>query len=128
MPETLLTAVPEENFADSGMEGAGMNLAERPTFYFIACEGYGNETPVFRVGGRQVSYQREVLDGKVYFLLATSPIELTETVEWTIGDKSGSFNIRAYYDWAKNVKEDATLTYLVERLYRYAESVQNYFK
>ena len=112
---------------DSGMSGAGMNLAERPTFYFIAAEGYENETPVFTLDGKEVAYERVEEGDKVYYLLAISPIELTETVSWTIGDKSGSFNLRAYYDWAKDVEKDATLVHLVERLWRYAESVQNYF-
>jgi hypothetical protein len=124
---TIGATSPVSNVADSGMMGAGMNLAERPTFYFIAAEGYENETPVFTLDGKALAYERVEEDDKVYYLLATSPIELTETVFWTIGDKSGSFNLRAYYDWAKDVKKHATLTHLVERLWRYAESVQNYF-
>jgi hypothetical protein len=51
---------------------------------------------------------------------------IRETVTYTIGDKSGSFNLRAFYDWAKNTKGDAALAHLVERLYRYSESLNDY--
>ena len=95
--------------------------------FYVAAEGYENLTPVFTIDGTEVAYEVEEIDGKIYYLLATSPIDLTETVRWTIGDKSGAFNLRAYYDWAKDVAKDEVLTHLVERLYRYAESVQNYF-
>ena len=125
---TLPTDTPASVSPESGMLGAGMYLAERPTFYFIAQADYENATPVFVVGGHTVEYKKETVDGNTYFILSVSPIELTEAVTWTIGDKSGSFNLRAYYDWAKDVKNDTSLTHLTERLYRYAESVQNYFK
>ena len=127
-PSTALNTTPAvKNVDDSGMMGAGMNLAERPTFYFIAAEGYESEAPVFTLGEDEITYEREEIEGKVYYLLAISPIELTKTVCWSIGDKSGAFNLRAYYDWAKDVAEDDALTHLVERLFAYAESVQNYF-
>ena len=125
---TLPTDTPASVSPESGMLGAGMYLAERPTFYFIAQADYENATPVFVVGGHTVEYKKETVDGNTYFILSVSPIELTEAVTWTIGDKTGSFNLRAYYDWAKDVKNDTSLTHLTERLYRYAESVQNYFK
>ena len=124
---TLGSSASVAQVENSGMFGAGMNLAERPTFYFIAAEGYEDQTPVFTIGEREVAYETETIDAKVYYLLAISPIELTETVRWTIGDKSGAFNLRAYYDWAKDEAQNAALAHLVERLYRYAESVQNYF-
>ncbi len=112
---------------DSGMRGAGMNLSEKPTFYFVAAQGYENEAPVFTMDGKVLTYVTEVHGDLTYFCLSFSPVYLTKTVTWTIADKSGSFNLRAYYDYAKNDAKDETLVALVERLYRYSESVQNYF-
>ena len=123
---TLTTTTPVAS-TENGMAGAGLVLAERPTFYFVADEGYENMTPVFTINGKTVSYKK-VVDGKyTYFYLTFSPVMLRETVEYTIGQTSGSFNLRAYYDWAKDVSKDEHLTYLVERLYRYSETITDYY-
>lgn len=124
-PPKNLTETPALSSTDSGMRGAGMHLAERPTFYFVAAEGYENETPVFTIGGKTLSYQTISKDGLTYFTLTHSPLFLKETVTYTIGDKSGVFNLRAYYDYAV-AENDASLVRLVERLYRYSESLENY--
>ena len=108
------------------MKGAGLNLAERPTFYFIASNECRDMTPRFFLGDKEISYVTEKNGGDVYYLLAFSPRMLTETVRFEIGDKSGSFNLRAFYDFAVKAN-DTTLIHLVERLYRYSESVNAYF-
>ena len=123
---TLPTATPATNGENSGMKGAGMNLAERPTFYFIASESYRNETPHFFIGDKELSYVTETDGDEVYYLLAFSPKNLTDTVTWTIGERSGSFNLRAFYDYAVR-ENDSALAHLIERAYRYSESVNAYF-
>lgn len=114
-------------YTDSGMAGAGMNLAEKPTFYFVAAKGYENETPVFMMDGEVVSFIKATEGERTIYYLSFSPIDLTGTVSWTVGDKSGAFNLRTFYDYAKNTAKDENLINLVERLYRYSESVKNYF-
>ena len=111
---------------NSGMKGAGLNLAERPTFYFVADEAHRTETPHFFLGDTELTYTTEADGTDVYYLLAFSPCDLTETVKWTIGECSGEFNLRAYYDYAHKQNDEALIR-LVERLYRYSESVNAYF-
>ena len=125
-PAATLNATTPVSATESGMAGAGLNLAERPTIYFVAGEGYENMTPVFMIHGETVTYETMTDGTNVYFNLTVEPWMIRETVTYTIGDKSGSFNLRAYYDWAKNTAEDAELAHLVERLYRYSESLENY--
>ena len=111
---------------NSGMKGAGLNLAERPTFYFVADDAHRNETPRFFLGEKELTYAIETDGTDVYYLLAFSPCDLTETVKWTVGDCTGEFNLRAYYDYASEQNDDALIR-LIERVYRYSESVNAYF-
>ena len=113
--------------ADGGMQGAGLMLGERPVFYFVAAEGYENEAPTFTIGGEVVRYTAERIDGKVYFTLIHSPDLLDQSVSYTIGEHSGTFNLRAYYDWAKS-EGDTALVHLVERLYAYNQSIHACFE
>ncbi|MBR2612953.1 MAG: Ig-like domain-containing protein [Clostridia bacterium] len=124
-PETLTSLSSVALTKDSGMQGAGLCLAERPTFYFVLADGMEDATPTFRIGDEVVSFETKVSDGKTYFILKHSPDTLYETVTYTIGDKSGAFNLRAYYDYAK--ENDAPLASLIERLGAYVESVNALF-
>ena len=110
----------------SGMKGAGMELGERPTFYFVAAEGYENETPTFTIDGVNIRYTTQSIDANTYFCLIHSPDMLDKTVFYTIGEHSGSFNLRAYYDWAK-AEQDNALVHLIERLYAYNQSIHACF-
>ena len=85
-------------------------------------------TPVFTIDGKTVAFETLTDGTDTYFILSIEPWLVRETITYTIGDKSGSFNLRAYYDWAKNTAKDAELAHLVERLYRYSESLSNYIK
>ena len=113
--------------SDNGMSVAGMYLANRPTFCFIAADEYAKFSPVFTMEDKTLPYTVEKDGDKTVFCLSISPLQLTGKVCWTIGDKSGEFNLRTYYDYAKNTLNDENLIFLIERLYRYSESVQDYF-
>lgn len=121
-----LTFAPVTITEPSGMKGAGVELGERPTFYFIAAEGYENETPTFTIDGVNIRYTTQIIGADTYFCLIHSPDMLDKTVSYTIGAHNGSFNLRAYYDWAK-AEQDDTLVHLVERLYAYNQSIHACF-
>ena len=95
--------------------------------YAFAAKGYENASPVFTMDGETLAYTTSIEGERTIFYLSFSPTNLTKTVTWTIGDKSGAFNLRAFYDYATDVAKDESLATLVERLYRYSESVQSYF-
>ena len=124
-PAQTLSSNTSVSSQNSGI-GAGMYLAERPTFYFVTMSNYEGDAPIFKMGEKTLSYTTQNEDGKTYFLLTFSPVMLRETVSYTIGDKSGVFNLRAYYDYASEALADKELTHLVERLYRYSESLESY--
>ncbi len=124
---TLQNATLVKITEDSGMKGAGMRLGERPTFYFIAKAEYRDVAPTFTINGEIVRYEKEVIDGEVHFVLKHSPDVLAQNVTWTIGDASGSFNLSAYYEYAKEDAKDERLTNLIERLYFYVEAINTYF-
>ena len=125
-PETALDALEAIGLTeDSGMKGAGLSLAERPTFYFILADGEDGGDVSFTVDGAAVSYTTQIVDGDTYYILKQSPDTLFKTVSYTVSGKSGTFNLKAYYNYAKD--NDIALATLIERLSAYVESVHTVF-
>ena len=108
-----------------GIKGAGLSLAERPTFYFVLADGERAENVSFRIGECALRYETVLVDGDTYFILKQSPDTLLETVTYKVGEKEGTFNLFAYYDYAMN--NDSDLATLIKRLVAYVDSVNALF-
>ncbi len=118
-----------------GMASASLFLGAKPAFIFYPeLDGEGN--PVYSLDRYQFALDgqyklnaeiREDESGRKYFYISTYAYAMVGTVEYLVKDTDihGYYNLKAYYDFALGY-DDAKLTALVERLWKYAESAKAY--
>lgn len=123
-PDTDIEAV---NDAD-GLSSACLELEAAPSFRFYLDGTYDAELYKFTVpGATTVCETLTDTDDRVYIRVSVYAYAMTETVSYTISgtDISGAFNLKAYYDFALS-EGDEDLINLVERLWKYSESAEDY--
>ena len=117
-----------------GLDSARLSIGSSPAFIFYpetddsGAPIYDPSLYTFTVKGYRVKAEQQTdEDGKVYFLVKTFAYAFDDTVEYTVAgtDISGSYNLSAYYEFAKGLG-DATLVKMLERLCKYAESAESY--
>lgn len=123
-PDTTVGAAEDTD----GLYSASIALGGAPAFIFYVAEGYDASDFTFTADGRVLDTE-ELTDseGKAYVRVAMYAFLMVESIEYTVEgtDISGSYNIKAYYEFAKTLK-NSELTTLVERLWKYAESAKAY--
>ena len=119
---------------DKGLNSARMALGDSPAFIFYPetdAEGnpvYDLSLYTFKVKGYKLRAETATdEEGKTFFVIGMFAYAFDDTVDYSIAgtDISGSYNLSAYYEFAKSLN-DAKLTTLIERLCKYAESAEAY--
>lgn len=111
-----------------GLSAATLELSSAPAFRFYIDGSYDASLYKFTVGGTTPNC--EILtdeEGKTYIKVYVYAYLMTETVCYTIDgtEIGGAYNLKSYYEFA--IKEgDEKLITLVERLWKYSESANNY--
>jgi hypothetical protein len=123
-----LTAAPEMaedavlNIA--GLNGATVSLGAKISFVFSITEDAEKYT--FTMGG--AALETEIVPGNC-IVVTTYAYAVRETIEYTVEgtDIKGSYNLKAYYDYmAGEGNGSEELLALVERLFKYSESCEDY--
>lgn len=117
----------------NGLKGVIIALEEKPMVRFILPEGKTAEAYTFKCGSRTLEYTTGIYteDGKnyVYAQVELYAYQLISDISYTDGTYSGSYHINSYYDYVttdEELKTDVNLTNLVEKLYNYCKSAENY--
>jgi len=104
------------------------DLGEIPSFRFYLADGYGKDDFSFKVGGAAVE-ATEGSDSEYgrYLEIVVYAYRMCDDVTYTVKDNgvTESYNIYAYYEWAKTLNND-NLVLIVERLMKYSESADKY--
>lgn len=135
------SSVPDESALDvktsfEGLEKATMDLGATPAFIFVPETNddgslvYEAERYTFSGDGRNL--EGEVMvdgDGTVYIKVLVYAYGMSMDIDYSIEgtDISGSYNIRTYYEYAKTL-DDANLVSVVQRLWKYSDSAEDYRK
>ena len=110
----------------TGLSSVTFVLDATPTVRFYLASGADANAYKFYIDGVLVNTVIGVKDDLTYIDLDTYAYAVCETVTYTIsGVESGSFDINAYYEWAKG-QNDSDLVNLVERFAKYSESAKAY--
>ena len=123
-PDTTVNAVSDTD----GLSSASLELGAAPSFRFYIDGSYDASLYKFTIANATpVSEVMTDTDGRVYIRVYVYAYAMHETVHYTISGTniSGSFNLKSYYEFALS-EGDPTLINLVERLWKYAESAENY--
>ena len=117
----------EEGSADAetaGLKSATFSLDGEPAMRFYLPDGADVSKYEFFINGTRVKTQTSE-DGK-YVDIDVYAYALCETVTYTIdGVESGSFHIKAYYEWSKT-QSNENLVNLTARFWKYLQSARAY--
>ena len=114
-----------------GMQGATLKLDTIPSIRFYLTDGITATMVTFNQNGKNLEKRVGKDNIGAYVEASLHAYGMCDTVSYIISGKnlSGSFSIKAYYEWAKSAevtKNNTALITLVERLARYAESAKAY--
>jgi hypothetical protein len=107
-----------------GLSKATVSLGAKISFVFYPTEDAEKYT--FTIGGAKL--ETEIAEGG-YIIVTTYAYAIKDTVEYTVEgtDISGSYNLKAYYDYMSGEGNGSPeLIALVERLFKYSESCEDY--
>ena len=107
-----------------GLSKATVSLGAKISFVFYPTEAAEKYT--FTIGGAKL--ETEIAEGG-YIIVTTYAYAIKDTVKYTVEgtDISGSYNLKAYYDYMSGEGNgSAELIALVERLFKYSESCEDY--
>ena len=108
----------------AGLKSATFVLDGTPAMRFYLADGADASKYAFFIDGTRVKTETSA-DGK-YIDIDVYAYALCETVTYTIdGVESGSFHIRAYYEWSKTQNND-NLVNLTARFWKYLQSARDY--
>ena len=112
--------------ATSGLKSATFVLDGTPAMRFYLADGADASSYKFYICGVEVNTVSGTNSTGVYVDIDAYAYAVCETVTYTVnGTASGSFHIRAYYEWAKT-QNDAELENLVARFWKYCQSARDY--
>ena len=107
-----------------GLKSATFSLDGTPAMRFYLADGADASKYAFFIDGTRVKTETSA-DGK-YIDIDVYAYALCETVTYTIdGVESGSFHIRAYYEWSKT-QNNENLVNLTARFWKYLQSARDY--
>ena len=114
-----------------GMQGATLKLDTIPSIRFYLTDGITSTMVSFNQNGKNLEKRVGRDNIGAYVEASLHAYGMCDTVSYMVSGKnlSGSFNIKAYYEWAKTAevtKNNTALITLVERLAKYSESAKAY--
>ena len=131
--ETSLPTDMESAEVGGGFDSATFRLDAKPSFVFYPetdDEGnlvYDLGAYRFTQNGKTLAYETETVSGRTCIVIAMYAYEISEDIAYSVDgtEISGEFNIKAYYEFAKTQNDDALVS-IVERLWKYSESANEY--
>jgi hypothetical protein len=110
----------------TGLKGATLVLDATPAIRFYLADGADASAYKFYVGGDAVATVMGTDTTGAYIEIDVNAYKMCETVTYTVnGTDGGSYHIASYYKYASE-GTDATLTSLVDRLWKYFQSARAY--
>ena len=113
--------------------GVVIVLEEKPRVRFVLPEGVSADGYTFKSEGKTLEYTTGTVDieGKTYNYAEVSlfAYQMICEIAYTDGTNSGSYHINSYYDFVTTNdehKDNANLISLVEKLYNYCKSAEEY--
>ena len=117
--------------SDTYFTSATVYLGEVPSFRFYLAEGYTADDFTCKVGKRSVTATTGSDENGAYLEVVMYAYMMLDDVTYTVTDKTTnetvteSYNLYAYYNYAKSLNNDK-LTAIVEGLMKYAVSAAKY--
>ena len=105
--------------------GATLVLDGTPAIRFYLPEGADASEVTFLVGGIKADVVYGTDTNGSYVEIDVYAHAMCDTVTYTVGGESGSYNVASYYEFA-SASGDAKLIAVVERLMKYCESAKAY--
>ena len=119
--------------AENGLWSVVIALEEKPSIRFVLPEGVTADNYTFKSGNKTLEYTTGTITigDKTYNYAEVSlyAYQVIKEITYSDGTNSGSYHINSYYDFVttdEELKTDVNLTTLVEKLYNYCKSAENY--
>lgn len=119
--------------ADNGLWGVVIVLEEKPTIRFVLPEGVTADGYTFKSGNTTLEYTVGTMtigeNTHYYAEVSLFAYQMINEITYTDGTNSGTWHINSYYDFVTTddeLKSDANLISLVEKLYNYCKSAEAY--
>ena len=116
-----------------GLWGVVIVLEEKPAIRFVLPEGVTADKYTFKSGNRTLEYTvgtKTIGENTHYYAeVSLYAYQMINEITYTDGTNSGTWHINSYYDFVNTdneLKNDANLIGLVEKLYNYAKSAEAY--
>ena len=118
---------------DDGLWGVVIVLEEKPAVRFVLPEGVTADGYTFKVGNTVLDFTTGTMtvEDKTYNYAEVSlyAYQMIREITYTNGTVSGCYHINSYYDYVttdNELKNNANLISLVEKLYNYCKSAEAY--
>ena len=122
-----------ETNTEAGLKGVIIAIESKPAIRFILPEGASAENYTFKCGNKILEYTTgsyaEGDKNYVYVEVELYAYQLINEISYNSGTYSGIYHINSYYDFVTTDemhKNDTELITLVEKLYNYCRSAENY--
>ena len=119
--------------ADDGLWGVVIALEEKPAVRFVLPEGVTADGYIFKSGNTTLEYTVGTMtigeNTHYYADVSLFAYQMINQITYTDGTNSGCYHINSYYDYVTKddeLKNDANLISLVEKLYNYCKSAEAY--
>ena len=119
--------------ADDGLWGVVIVLEEKPAVRFVLPEGVTADGYTFKSGNTTLEYTVGTMsigeNTHYYAEVSLYAYQMINEITYTDGTNSGTWHINSYYDFVTTddeLKNDANLISLVEKLYNYCKSAEAY--
>ena len=118
---------------NNGLWGVVIVLEDKPAIRFVLPEGVTADSYTFKSNNTTLKYSvgTKIIGEKTHYYAEISlyAYQMINEIEYTDGTNSGTWHINSYYDFVttdNELKNDANLINIVEKLYNYCKSAEAY--
>ena len=118
---------------NNGLWGVVIVLEDKPAIRFVLPEGVTADSYTFKSNNTTLNYSVGTMtigeNTHYYAEVSLYAYQMINEIEYTDGTNSGTWHINSYYDFVttdNELKNDANLINIVEKLYNYCKSAEAY--
>ena len=118
---------------NNGLWGVVIVLEDKPAIRFVLPEGVTADSYTFKSNNTTLKYSvgTKIIGEKTHYYAEISlyAYQMINEIEYTDGTNGGTWHINSYYDFVttdNELKNDANLINIVEKLYNYCKSAEAY--
>ena len=118
---------------NNGLWGVVIVLEDKPAIRFVLPEGVTADSYTFKSNNTTLNYSvgTKIIGEKTHYYAEISlyAYQMINEIEYTDGTNGGTWHINSYYDFVttdNELKNDANLINIVEKLYNYCKSAEAY--